>query len=347
MQIKVRAGARTSRCSQLPRTSRSQGFNPYPAPAARYGLPGTAAPGSGRHSTRAAPPRPPRPGPAALRGAGARGRRGAELSSEGPVGAGRAGPAASPRWAGGGWGWHGRAARGKTQRGRPRNAPTPPPCLQTRSDSARFLLTWAVCSRARRRAGEHRAPYSALQPRASPPARRCGAGAAPRSRDGRPGGGGGASGPGHSSPHPPPPPRARPFVPRQLRGTGLFSAGRAGAAPSRGARAAMAAAGRSVRGGAGAGAGRGERGPPLRAAAAAFIWRRRGAPRSSRRSLAAVQPLAASARHPPSRPPRREGAGTVSAPKHAAPSRLVVAFPNPPRRAGSFGPSCISDHYRI
>lgn len=165
---------------------------------------------------------------------------------------------------------------------------------------------------------------------------------------GRPAGGrGGASGPGHSSPHPPPPPRARPFVPRQLRGTGLFSAGRAGAAPSRGARAAMAAAGRSVRGGAGAGAGRGERGPPLRAAAAAFIWRRRGAPRSSRRSLAAVQPLAASARHPPSRPPRREGAGTVSAPKHAAPSRLVVAFPNPPRRAGSFGPSCISDHYRI
>lgn len=54
--------------------------------------------------------------------------------------------------------------------------------------------------------------------------------------------------------------------------------------------------------------------------------------------------VAASARHPPS---RREGVGTVSDLKQTALSYLVVAFPNPPRRAGSFGPSCISDHYRI
>lgn len=347
MQIKVRAGARTSRCSQLPRTSRSQGFNPYPAPAARYGLPGTAAPGSGRHSTRAAPPRPPRPGPAALRGAGARGRRGAELSSEGPGGAGRAGPAASPRWAGGGWGWHGRAARGKTQRGRPRNAPTPPPCLQTRSDSARFLLTWAVCSRARRRAGEHRAPYSALQPRASPPARRCGAGAAPRSRDGRPGGGGVRAARVTAAPTR----RRRPARGPLSRGSYVARVyfrrggrGRplpAGPGPPWPPPAARFGAGRGPERGGGSGAR--PCGPRRRRLYGGGAGRR-GVP-AGRSLLCSRSPPRPGTRRP-ARPAGKEP-GPFRLRSTRPPSRLVVAFPNPPRRAGSFGPSCISDHYRI
>lgn len=159
---------------------------------------------------------------------------------------------------------------------------------------------------------------------------------------------------------PPPrsaPVRSRPAPPAGAPGWGVpeVDGGTAGppppASPSRRCRPLCKTWDRSRRAGAGpsGGAGRAERGTaPAGRVGRVYMGAARGAaefPQFARCCAAAA--VAAWARHPPSRPPRREGDGTISDLKQTAPSYLVVAFPNPPRRAGSFGPSCISDHYRI
>ncbi|XP_055581978.1 translation initiation factor IF-2-like, partial [Falco cherrug] len=160
-------------------------------------------------------------------------------------------------------------------------------------------------------------------PRHPPPARRgtagtprAGAGAAAAAGPGE-GRGGTSQGPALLPPPAPrPPPRSVPPAPRVHRG--LMAVGTAGPrSPARPERRRLPA---PAEGGAArpVGAGRAERGTAPGPRSAAFIWGRRGAPRSSRSSPAAVQPLS------PPRPGTRRPAG-----KETGPFRISSKRPPP------------------
>ncbi|XP_056213530.1 basic proline-rich protein-like, partial [Falco biarmicus] len=160
-------------------------------------------------------------------------------------------------------------------------------------------------------------------PRHPPPARRgtagtprAGAGAAAAAGPGE-GRGGTSQGPALLPPPAPrPPPRSVPPAPRVHRG--LMAVGTAGPrSPARPERRPLPA---PAEGGAArpVGAGRAERGTAPGPRSAAFIWGRRGAPRSSRSSPAAVQPPS------PPRPGTRRPAG-----KETGPFRISSKRPPP------------------